>query len=111
MSKFYITDFVEDLNYKNVVLHIDESVDLDELRDKMASDDMSHMRKFNIVRIDRMFYVENCDLQDVVLTPHWNQLRDLVEDGYTVVQLKRDTHGFYIELPGIFENLKGENGL
>lgn len=108
MSKFYVNDFVEDLNYKNVVLYVDDTVDLDALHDKMVSDNMNHMYHFDVIREDRLFYVENCDLEDVVLASSWNQLRDLIEDEYTIVQLKQDDGGFYIELPDIFENLKKE---
>ena len=102
MSKFYVSDFVEDLNYKNVVLYIDDSIDLDALYYKMSFDDLNHMYLFDIVKENRLFYVENCDLQDITITPVWNQFRDLLEGGYAVVQLKQDDGGFYIELPDIF---------
>lgn len=62
--KRYIDDFVEDLNYRKVILYIG-NVDSDSLRSKMGSDNMSHMNRFATVMANHLMYVENCDLQDV----------------------------------------------
>ena len=62
--KCYIDDFVEDLNYRQVILYIG-NVDLDNLRSKMKSDNMGHMNHLATVTANHLMYVENCDLQDV----------------------------------------------
>lgn len=105
MKKVYITDFCEDLNYTNVVLHIDDSFleqDWDDLLDAMRSSNLSHMYRFDMVRGNRLFYVENCDLQDVTLNKDWDELYELLQNDYRILQLKRDSCGFYVPVPDIF---------
>lgn len=100
-KKVYITDFCEDLNYKSIILFIDDTVDLDELLIRLRKDNIGHMYRFDCVRDNRLFYVENCDLQNVSTTvnPHWNELLDLLDDEYSILQLKKDRDGYYIAVP------------
>lgn len=46
--KRYIDDFVEDLNYRKVILYIG-NLDSDSLRSKMESDNMGHTNRFATV--------------------------------------------------------------
>lgn len=63
--KRYIDDFVEDLNYRKVILYIG-NVDSDSLRSKMESDNMGHTNYYsgnlriyclsNLERTQQCFY-------------------------------------------------------
>lgn len=113
MDRVYIHDFVDELNYHAVILYVDPEVDLDELLSKLREDLVSHLYRFDSVRENRLFYIENCDLQDVTINSNWNELLDLLSEGYSVLQLKKDISGFYAVVPDIYEmrraKLKGEN--
>lgn len=100
--KLYIDDFVEDLNYRQVILYIG-NVDLDNLRSKMKSDNMGHMNRLATVTANHLMYVENCDLQDVD-TWHGddfgNSLLYLMEEGYAVypLQYEPESEKYFIEI-------------
>ena len=100
--KCYIDDFVEDLNYRQVILYIG-NVDLDNLRSKMKSDNMGHMNRLATVTANHLMYVENCDLQDVD-TWHGddfgNGLLYLMEEGYAVypLQYESESEKYFIEI-------------
>ena len=100
--KIYINDFVEDLNYRQVILYIG-NVDLDSLRSKMKSDNMGHMNRLATVMANHLMYVENCDLQDVD-TWHGddfgNSLLYLMEEGYAVypLQYESESEKYFIEI-------------
>ena len=100
--KLYIDDFVEDLNYRQVILYIG-NVDLDNLRSKMKSDNMGHMNRLSTVTANHLMYVENCDLQDVD-TWHGddfgNSLLYLMEEGYAVypLQYEPESEKYFIEI-------------
>lgn len=103
MNKVYIKDFCEDLNYKGVVLFVDSEIDLDDLYGRLKRDNLGHLYRFESVRENRLFYIENCDLQDVTINPGWNELLELVENDYSILQLKTDHDGFYIVTPDILK--------
>lgn len=100
--KCYIDDFVEDLNYRQVILYIG-NIDLDNLRSKMKSDNMGHMNRLATVTANNLMYVENCDLQDVD-TWHGddfgNSLLYLMEEGYAVypLQYEPESEKYFIEI-------------
>lgn len=100
--KCYIDDFVEDLNYRQVILYIG-NIDLDNLRSKMKSDNMGHMNRLATVTANHLMYVENCDLQDVD-TWHGddfgNSLLYLMEEGYAVypLQYEPESEKYFIEI-------------
>lgn len=112
MEKIYIHDFIDDLNYHAVVLYVDSEADLDELLSKLKEDLVSHLYRFDSVRENRLFYIENCDLQDVTINSNWNELLDLLSEGHSILHLKKDTSGFYVLVPDIYEmrnaDLKGK---
>lgn len=103
MNKIYIKDFCEDLNYREVVLFVDSEIDLDDLYDRLKRDELSHLYRFESIRENRLFYIENCDLQDVTINSGWNELLELVENDYSILQLKKDHDGFYIVTPDILK--------
>ena len=92
--KRYIDDFVEDLNYRKVILYIG-NLDSDSLRSKMESDNMGHT--------NHLMYVENCDLQDVD-TWHGdefgNSLLYLMEEGYAIypLQYEPESGKYFVEI-------------
>jgi hypothetical protein len=100
--KRYIDDFVEDLNYRKVILYIG-NVDSDSLRSKMKSDNMGHTNRFAAVMANHLMYVENCDLQDVD-TWHGdefgNSLLSLMEEGYAIYPLQYETESgkYFVEI-------------
>lgn len=103
MNKVYIDDFCNDLNYKSVVLFIDIRLDLEEVLSRLKYDNVGHLHRFNCVRDNRLFYIENCDLQEVTIREGYNELLELLENDYSVVLLKKDSKDFYIEVPDILE--------
>lgn len=113
MKRVYIHDFIDDLNYHAIVLYVDPEVNLDELLFKLTLDSVSHLYRFDCVRENRLFYIENCDLQDVTINSDWNELLDLISEGHSILHLKKDISGFYVVVPDIYELrravLKGEN--
>lgn len=112
MKRVYIHDFIDELNYHAVVLYVDSEVDLDELRSKLEEDLVNHLYRFDSVRENRLFYIENCDLQNVTINSNWNELLELLNEGYSILQLKKSISGFYILVPDIYQmrqvKMKGE---
>lgn len=99
--KKYINDFIDIFNYRNVILFVDLEINLDSLYEKLHSDYVSHLYRFDSVRENRFFYIENADLQDVTINDNWNELFNLIENGYEIYQLKKDSKGFYIDIMDI----------
>lgn len=67
--KNYITDFCEDLNYKNICLYIGylETDELEKLRTRLFSEPSYLNKQYRweyVIHGSKFFYVENCDLQD-----------------------------------------------
>lgn len=93
-KRHYIKDFVEDLNYKKVILYVG-NVNLDTLREKLVNDMINHMNQFDHVSKTKFMYIENCDLE-YVDSIDW--LFKLINDGYNVYNLYYDDKGFYINI-------------
>lgn len=99
--KIYIDDFVEDLNYRKVILYIGD-VEPADLHLKLEKDCMNHTNCFDSLLENNLMFVENCDLQDVD-TEHGdefgNSLLYLISDGYVVYSLQYDslTKRYFIE--------------
>lgn len=100
--KRYIDDFVEDLNYRKVILYIG-NLDSDSLRSKMIADNTNHMNRFDGVLHNKLMFVENCDLQDV---DTWhedefgNSLLYLMEEGYAIypLQYEPESGKYFVEV-------------
>ena len=90
--KIYIDNFVEDLNYRKVILYIG-NVDSDTLCSRMDKDYVNHMNRFDSVLENNLMFIENCDLQDVD-TDYGDELGNsllyLISEGYAVYLLQYD---------------------
>ena len=95
ISKYYIKDFVEDFNYSGIMFYVSDSVSLGLLREKLKEDNVSHLYKFDVVLINRMFYIENCDLQ---IISSESELIELFANDYSVKILYEDNNGYFIRL-------------
>lgn len=98
-TRFYIDDFVEDLNYCKIILSIGD-VDPEKLKSKLVADNVNHISRFDRYCIsNKLFYIENCDLQevDIQMEPpeiYGNSFQSLViEEGYSIVALHYDEQG------------------
>lgn len=86
-----IENFVDDMNYTSIIIHVDDSVDLNSLKSKLEKDQLNHMSSWDAISEDRLFFIENCDLQVI----GYNELREFVENGYGILNLKQDSKGEY----------------
>lgn len=90
--RIYINDFVEDLNYRKVVLFIGD-VDPNNLFSRLEKDKVNHINRFDSVLENNLMFIENCDLQDVD-TDHGyefgNSLMYMFTDGYVIYPLRYD---------------------
>lgn len=91
----YIEDFVEDFNYSGIIFYVSDSVSLELLREKLNEDNINHLYNFDVVLINRMFYIENCDLQIIRSV---SEILDLFDNDYSVKILYEDKNGFFIKL-------------
>lgn len=94
-KKYYIKDFVEDFNYSGVILYVSDSVNLEHLREKLKKDNLNHLYGFDVVLLNRMFYIENCDLQ---IISSESELFELFDNDYSVKILYKDKNGYFIRL-------------
>ena len=86
-----IDNFVDDLNYTNIIVHVDTSICLHEVKAQLEKDQLNHMSYWVNVLENRLFYIENCDLQTV----NYVEMIDLIQQGYGVFNLKRTIAGKY----------------
>lgn len=97
MGKYRIHDFCEELNYMNIILYVHEEIYFQELYKRLQSDLVSHLYRFDSVKANRLFYIENCDLQNV----DNKEIAELFDNGYSVLQLRKDSDGFFIKVPNL----------
>lgn len=98
MIKYYmIDDFVEELNYKYVIIYISEDVKKEDLRKALIDDDVNHISRFDEVWESGFFYIENCDLQtlDVPIEEIFREW----EGSWSVLTLKQVGDEFVILVP------------
>lgn len=112
-TRFYIDDFVEDLNYCKIILSIGD-VDPEKLKSKLEGDNTGHISRFDRYCIsNKLFFIENCDLQEVdtqVEPPeiYGNSFQSLViEQGYSIVALHYDEKGdqWYFDIDAFVDTL------
>ena len=89
----YINDFVEDLNYKKIILYIG-TVDHEKLRAELEKNDVNHLYQFGKCVEDKYMYIENCDLQNLDY-----YLEDYLDEGYSVFPLYSVGARYYIQMP------------
>lgn len=94
-KRHYIKDFVEDFNYSGIMLYASDSVNLEHLRAKLKEDNLSHLYNFDVVSLNRMFYIDNCDLQTISSE---SELFELFDNDYSVKILYKDENGYFIRL-------------
>lgn len=97
MKRHHIRDFCEELNYTDIILYIHEEVDLQALYGRLEADQVNHLYRFDSVKANRLFYIENCDLQDV----DNREVAELFDNGYSILQLRKDSDGFFIKVPDL----------
>lgn len=97
--KIYIDDFVEDLNYRGVILYVG-NVDSAKLLNKLKEDNLNKTYRFKtVLESNKLFYVENCDLQDMSNCRTMESILEYLEDGQTIYSLRyeKDTDRYYVE--------------
>lgn len=94
-KRHYIKDFVEDFNHSGIMLYVSDSVNLEHLRAKLKEDNLNHLYNFDTVSLNRMFYIDNCDLQ---IISSESELFELFDNDYSLKILYKDKNGFYIKL-------------
>lgn len=112
-TRFYIDDFVEDLNYRKIIFSFGD-VDPEKLKSKLVADNVNHINRFYTCCIyNKLFYIENCDLQDVdtQMEPpeiYGNSFQSLViEEGYSIVALHYDEKGdqWYFDIDAFVDTI------
>lgn len=97
--KIYIDDFVEDLNYRGVILYVG-NVDPAKLLSKLKEDNLNKTYRFEyVLGSNKLFYVENCDLQDMSECSTLEDILEYLEDGQTIYSLRyeKESDRYYIE--------------
>lgn len=97
--KIYIDDFVEDLNYRGVILYVG-NVDPAKLLSKLKEDNLNKTYRFEYVMgSNKLFYVENCDLQDMSECRTLENILEYLEDGQTIYSLRyeKESDRYYVE--------------
>lgn len=97
--KIYINDFVENLNYRGVILYVG-NVDSAKLLNKLKEDNLNKIYRFeSVLESNKLFYVENCDLQDMSQCRTLESILEYLEDGQTIYSLRYDkiSDRYYIE--------------
>lgn len=105
--KYLITidDFVEDLNYTNIILHIGKGVKKEDLRKVLETDEVDDMCYFDEAWDDGFFYIERGGLRtldtrlDYIIT-EWGGSWCVLE----LNQFEFDS-AFYVEVPQLFDKI------
>ena len=89
-----ITDFVEDLNHRLLILYIGDDVDVEHLKKRLEDDVCNKVYRLEGCINDpssssrRFFYISNCDFQNLDYPIH----EYVVEDGFNVCVLHYDEY-------------------
>jgi hypothetical protein len=93
-KKYYIEDFVEEFDYSGIIFKISKSVNLKHLRLKLDEDYLYCLHRFDAVLDNRLFYIENGDLQ--IINSKCEILELVNYNCYTLKNLYEDKNGFFI---------------
>lgn len=96
-----IDNFVDDLNYTGIIIHIGETVDKAHLKTALEKSEVNHMSRFDQVWESKLFYIDNCDLQTVDSTLE-EELKDIEEDRGECCVLnltEREKNSFVVQVP------------
>lgn len=94
INKHYIENFVETFDYSGVILKIPKSVNLKRLWLKLNEDYLCCLNRFDTVLDNRLFYIENGDLQ--IINSKCELLELVNYNCYTLKILHEDENGFFI---------------
>lgn len=97
--KIYIDDFVEDLNYRGVILYVG-NIDPAKLLNKLKEDNLNKTYRFKtVLESNKLFYVENCDLQGVSEHETLKNILEYLEDGQVIYPLRyeKESDRYYVE--------------
>lgn len=97
--RIYIDDFVEDLNYRGVILYT-ENVDPERLLKRLKEDNLNKTYRFeSVLESNKLFYVENCDLQDMSECKTIESILEYVDDGMVIYPLlyEKESDRYYVE--------------
>lgn len=88
-----ITDFVEDLNHRLIILYIGDDVDVEHLKKRLEDDVCNKVYRLEYCLADggdtsrtRFFYISNCDFQNLDYSVH----EYVIEDWFNVYVLHCD---------------------
>lgn len=86
--KIYIDDFVEDLNYSGAILYVG-NINSAKLLSKLKEDTLNKTYRFKaVLESNKLFRVENCDLQDMSECKTLEDILEYLEDGQTIYSLR-----------------------
>lgn len=97
--KIYIDDFVEDLNYRGVILYVG-NVNLTKLLSKLKEDNLNKTYRFeSVLNSNKLLYVENCDLQDMSEFRTLEDILEYLDDGQVIYPLRYESESdrYYVE--------------
>jgi hypothetical protein len=97
--KIYIDDFVEDLNYRGVILYVG-NVDPTKLLSKLKEDNLNKTYRFeSVLKSNKLLYVENCDLQDMSEFRTLEDILEYLDDGQVIYPLRYESESdqYYVE--------------
>lgn len=97
--RIYINDFVEDLNYRGVILYVG-NVDPERLLRKLKEDNLNKTYRFeSVLESNKLFYIENCDLQDMSECKTIESILEYVDDERGIYPLlyEKESDRYYVE--------------
>lgn len=104
-TRFYIDDFVEDLNYRKIILSFGD-VDPEKLKSKLENDNTGDMYCFDThCSHDKLFYIEESYLQPAFVPEDIHYL--VVSEGYSIVALHYDENGdqWYFDIDAFVDTI------
>ena len=88
---YELKNIVQTLNYSSIICRVKTS-DYYKLKRELVLDNCNHMERFKHVLINNLFFIENCDLQDVYFWSLNNY------SGYTICDIEFTVNGFILSL-------------
>lgn len=86
-----LLEIVIELNYSNLIMMYNSN-DYEKLLSLLMDDHCSHMHYFTLTTNLNMFYIENCDMQNIYSV---NELIELIDDeGYILCDIVPTKNGF-----------------
>lgn len=97
--KIYIDDFVEDLNYREVILYVG-NIDSAKLLSKFKRDIINKTYRFKaVLESNKLIRVENCDLQDMSECKTLEDILEYLENGHSIYTLRyeKESDRYFVE--------------